>query len=114
LRDGLPGWISLEQAINKLDEHESWGYYLIRQKRLIISRDPEIGLYLVPNNKKNSKGTTEPSPRKTIITHHTTEVTMKRHRSYDACRPHHNTNTRKSKPPRASCYQSSPRRQFIT
>lgn len=55
LRDGLPGWMSLGQAMVKLNEHETWGYYLIRQKRLIITRDPEIGLYLVPNNKKSLK-----------------------------------------------------------
>ncbi|XBH08059.1 hypothetical protein V5E97_19085 [Singulisphaera sp. Ch08] len=54
-RHGLPGWISLGQAVRRLGEHTSWAYYLIRQGRLQIERDPEIGLYLVPDRKKPLK-----------------------------------------------------------
>src|SRR5262249_19576387 len=54
-RQGLPGWITLLQAVQCLGEHGSWAYYLIRQKRLIIVRDPEIGLYLVRDTKKTMK-----------------------------------------------------------
>ena len=50
-RRGMPGWISLGQAVIRLGEHTSWAYYLIRQGRLSIRRDPEIGLYLVPDKK---------------------------------------------------------------
>ncbi len=50
-RRGIPGWISLGQAVTRLGEHTSWAYYLIRQGRLSIRRDPEIGLYLVPDKK---------------------------------------------------------------
>src|SRR5262245_24835663 len=39
----------------RLGEHTSWAYYLIRQKRLMIVRDPEIGLYLVRDSKKTLK-----------------------------------------------------------
>ena len=35
-----------------MGEHSGWAYYLIRQKRLKVTRDREIGLYLVRNNKK--------------------------------------------------------------
>ena len=31
LRHGLPGWLSLGQAVTRLGEHTSWAYYLIRQ-----------------------------------------------------------------------------------
>lgn len=55
LRDGLEGWLTLGQAVERLGEHSSWAYYLIRKKRLDIVRDPEIGLYLVRNNKKTLK-----------------------------------------------------------
>src|SRR5262249_15392959 len=47
LRQGLAGWITLGQAVQRLKEHKAWAYYLIRKKRLIIERDVEIGLYLV-------------------------------------------------------------------
>jgi DNA invertase Pin-like site-specific DNA recombinase len=50
-RQGLPGWITLGQAVKRLGEHTGWAYYLIRQKRLMIERDAEVGLYLVPDNK---------------------------------------------------------------
>jgi DNA invertase Pin-like site-specific DNA recombinase len=51
-RRGLAGWITLGQATERLGAHKSWAYYLIRQKRLLIERDSEIGLYLVRDNKK--------------------------------------------------------------
>lgn len=51
LRHGLLGWLSLGQAVTRLGEHTSWAYYLIRHGRLSIERDPEIGLYLVPDKK---------------------------------------------------------------
>jgi DNA invertase Pin-like site-specific DNA recombinase len=54
-RQGLPGWISLGQAVKQLREHSGWAYYLIRQKRLVIQRDPEVGLYLVRNDKASLK-----------------------------------------------------------
>jgi DNA invertase Pin-like site-specific DNA recombinase len=50
-RHGVPGWISLGEAAKRLDEHTSWAYYLIRERRLVMQRDPEIGLYLVPDRK---------------------------------------------------------------
>lgn len=50
-RRGLPGWITLGQAVKRLGEHSGWAYYLIRQKRLVIERDPEIGLYLIRDSK---------------------------------------------------------------
>jgi hypothetical protein len=49
---GLAGWITLGQATQQLGEHKAWAYTLIRSKRLLIERDPEIGLYLVRDNKK--------------------------------------------------------------
>ncbi len=52
LRQGLPSWMTLGQAVKQLGEHTAWAYYLIREKRLVIARDPEIGLYLVRDNKK--------------------------------------------------------------
>src|SRR5262249_7169696 len=52
---GLTGWITLGQAVTPLGEHIAWAYHLIRQKRLVISRDAEIGLYLVRDNKKTLK-----------------------------------------------------------
>ena len=52
LRHGLAGWITLGQAVERLGEHKSWAYYLIRKKRLLIDRDPEIGLYLVRDDKR--------------------------------------------------------------
>jgi DNA invertase Pin-like site-specific DNA recombinase len=52
LRHGLTGWITLGQAVERLGEHKSWAYYLIRKKRLLIDRDPEIGLYLVRDTKR--------------------------------------------------------------
>lgn len=52
LRHGLPGWMTLGQAVERLAEHKAWAYYMIRNKRLVITRDPEIGLYLVPNDRK--------------------------------------------------------------
>jgi hypothetical protein len=52
LRHGLAGWITLGQAVERLGEHKSWAYYLIRKKRLLIDRDPEIGLYLVRDTKR--------------------------------------------------------------
>jgi DNA invertase Pin-like site-specific DNA recombinase len=51
-RQGLPGWITLGEAVKRLDGHTGWAYYLIRQKRLVIERDAEVGLYLVPDNKR--------------------------------------------------------------
>ncbi|AGA28930.1 recombinase family protein [Singulisphaera acidiphila] len=54
-RHGLPGWISLGEAVRRLGEHTSWAYYLIRLGRLQIERDPVIGLYLVPDRKKPLK-----------------------------------------------------------
>ena len=51
-RHGLPGWITIGQAAKRLGEHSGWAYQLIRQKRLVLTRDPEIGLYLVRDNKK--------------------------------------------------------------
>jgi DNA invertase Pin-like site-specific DNA recombinase len=50
-RQGIPGWIALGQAVQRLGEHTAWAYYLIRKKRLVIERDPEVGLYLVPEDK---------------------------------------------------------------
>jgi hypothetical protein len=50
-RHGLPGWISLGEAAKRLGEHTAWAYYLIREQRLLMQRDPEIGLYLVPDRK---------------------------------------------------------------
>jgi hypothetical protein len=50
-RRGLPGWITLGVAVKRLGEHTGWAYYLIRKKRLVIDRDREVGLYLVPDNK---------------------------------------------------------------
>jgi hypothetical protein len=55
LRQGLPGWITLGQAVDRLGEHTAWAYYLIRQKRLVITRDPEFKLYLVRDHKKTLK-----------------------------------------------------------
>jgi DNA invertase Pin-like site-specific DNA recombinase len=52
LRQGLAGWITLGQAVERLGEHRAWAYYLIRKKRLLIDRDSEIGLYLVRDNKR--------------------------------------------------------------
>jgi DNA invertase Pin-like site-specific DNA recombinase len=52
LLQGLAGWITLGQATQRLGEQKGWAYYLIRNKRLLIERDPEIGLYLVRDNKK--------------------------------------------------------------
>jgi DNA invertase Pin-like site-specific DNA recombinase len=51
-RHGLPGWIALGEAMKRLGEHTGWAYYLIRQQRLRIERDPEVGLYLVPDTPK--------------------------------------------------------------
>jgi DNA invertase Pin-like site-specific DNA recombinase/cellobiose-specific phosphotransferase system component IIA len=50
-RSGIPGWISLGEAAKRLGEHAAWAYYMIRRDRLLIQRDPEIGIYLVPDNK---------------------------------------------------------------
>ena len=55
LREGLQGWVTLGQAANQLKEHSGWVYYLIRQKRLVIERDREFGLYLVRNDKATLK-----------------------------------------------------------
>jgi DNA invertase Pin-like site-specific DNA recombinase len=52
LRQGMAGWITLGQAVQRLKEHKAWAYYLIRKERLIIERDSEIGLYLVRDDKK--------------------------------------------------------------
>src|SRR5262249_45997525 len=52
LRQGLTGWITLGQAVQRLKEHKAWAYYLIREGRLIIERDSEIGLYLVQDDKR--------------------------------------------------------------
>lgn len=54
-RDGLPGWIALGEAMKRLGEHTGWAYYLIRKQRLLIERDPEVGLYLIPDTKKMLK-----------------------------------------------------------
>lgn len=54
-RHGLPGWITLGEAVKRLGEHTGWAYYLIRQQRLLIKRDLEVGLYLVPDTKKMIK-----------------------------------------------------------
>jgi len=50
-RRGLPGWITLGEAVRRLGEHTGWAYYLLRKKRLVIERDWEVGLYLVPEDK---------------------------------------------------------------
>jgi DNA invertase Pin-like site-specific DNA recombinase len=50
-RHGMAGWISLGDAAKRLSEHTAWAYYLIREQRLLMQRDPEIGLYLVPDRK---------------------------------------------------------------
>jgi hypothetical protein len=50
-RHGMPGWLSLGEAAKRLGEHTAWAYYMIRENRLLIRRDPEIGLYLVPDRK---------------------------------------------------------------
>jgi DNA invertase Pin-like site-specific DNA recombinase len=55
LRQGLPGWITLGEAVKRLGEHTGWAYYLIRQQRLLIERDAEVGFYLVPDTKKMLK-----------------------------------------------------------
>jgi DNA invertase Pin-like site-specific DNA recombinase len=52
LRHGLAGWITLGQAVERLGEHKSWAYYLIRKRRLLIDRDREIGLYLVRDDER--------------------------------------------------------------
>jgi DNA invertase Pin-like site-specific DNA recombinase len=54
-RHGLPGWITLGEAVKRLGEHTGWAYYLIRKQRLRIERDPEVGLYLVPDTTKTLK-----------------------------------------------------------
>ena len=54
-RHGLPGWITLGEAVKRLGEHTGWAYYLIRQKRLLIERDAQVGLYLVPDSKRALK-----------------------------------------------------------
>jgi hypothetical protein len=54
-RHGLPGWIALGEAMKRLGEHTGWAYYLIRKQRLRIERDPEVGLYLIPDSKKMLK-----------------------------------------------------------
>jgi hypothetical protein len=51
LRSGTPGWISLGQAATRIGEHTAWDYYMIRRGRLLIQRDPAVGLYLVPDSK---------------------------------------------------------------
>src|SRR5262249_51098336 len=48
-RQGVAGWITLGEATRRLGEHTGWAYYLVGRKRLIIERDPEVGLYLVPD-----------------------------------------------------------------
>ncbi len=55
LRQGLRGWITLGQAVERLGEHRAWAYYLIRKKRLLIDRDSEIGLYLVATTSESSR-----------------------------------------------------------
>jgi hypothetical protein len=52
LLHGLAGWIALGQATQRLGDHKAWAYYLIRNKRFLIERDSEIGLYSVRDNKK--------------------------------------------------------------
>jgi hypothetical protein len=64
LRRGLPGWLSLGQAAARLGEHPAWAYYLIRRGRLVIRRDPVIGLYLVPDNRSSLKQLQELLPGK--------------------------------------------------
>jgi hypothetical protein len=54
-RNGLPGWSSLGEAVKRLGEHTGWAYYLIRQQRLRIERDPEVGRYLIPDTQKCSR-----------------------------------------------------------
>jgi hypothetical protein len=51
-RRGLPGWITLGQAVQRLRAHKAWAYYLIREGRLLIERDKEIGLYLVRDDER--------------------------------------------------------------
>jgi hypothetical protein len=51
-RNGVPGWITLGEVCKRLEEHPAWAYYLIKQGRLLIERDPEIGIYLIPDNNK--------------------------------------------------------------
>jgi len=50
-RQGVAGWITLGEAARRLGEHTGWAYYLVGRKRLIIERDSEVGLYLVPDKK---------------------------------------------------------------
>jgi hypothetical protein len=52
LRQGLPGWITLGQAVERLGGQKAWAYYLIRKGRLLIERDTEIGLYLVRDDER--------------------------------------------------------------
>jgi hypothetical protein len=53
LRSGVPGWLSLGQAVTRLGEHRAWAYYLIRRGRLVIQRDRETSLYLIPDNPRS-------------------------------------------------------------
>jgi hypothetical protein len=53
LLQGMAGWITPGQATQRLGEHKAWAYTLIRNKRLLIERDSEIGLYLVRDNRKS-------------------------------------------------------------
>jgi hypothetical protein len=50
LRSGAPGWLGLGLAVTRLGEHRSWAYYLSRRGRLVIQRDPETSLDLIPDN----------------------------------------------------------------
>ena len=55
LRSGVPGWLSIGQAVTRLGEYPAWAYHLIRRGRLVIQRDPEFSLYLIPDDPKTLK-----------------------------------------------------------
>lgn len=48
-RHGIAGWISLGEAARRLGEHAARCYYMIRIGRMLIQRDAEIGIDLVPD-----------------------------------------------------------------
>ncbi len=55
LRSGVPGWLSIGEAVTRLGEYPTWAYHLIRRGRLVIQRDPEFSLYLIPDDPKTLK-----------------------------------------------------------
>ena len=80
LRQGLPGWITLGQAVQRLKEHKAWAYYLIREGRLIIERRPGNRAVSGPRRQERPQGVERAATRRTILTHPQSEVIMKRHR----------------------------------